>query len=926
MMKDIEIKINRETRMVDLSKSIIGNDGENLQGNLVFSFADDFVKGQARLEYVIDSEKKYALLLKDEDNYYIPIKSVMTKAGTIDMQLVITEGTNENEIPIFKSNMFYVTCRTSINAEIEEEEGYYSWIEIANTKLNEVDEAIEELASQSNYAKEQGDYAKEQANNIIKANVEASKIIDKFEDNVNEYTTAFDNNASEKLKSYNDNYVAKTNKFDDNYDNKVSQFNDNAVNKINDYNSNAEQKIVEYDKHSEELNNKIEEVKKAIPEKVSELENDLNYVKNTDYATNSAGGVIKANVGLFVDAKGYVGVKAYDYEEYKSKTNNYFVGKGTLENVIKGKKLETANNKVTSISPNSTDEQYPSAKCTYKIKKGLETLKNEVLETGTSSDTFIHVEDSAMAEMQELSIDGVCCQKTTTGKNLLPNNATSQTINGIVYTVNSDGSVYVKGTATARSEFDIYNKTFKLKANTEYKFQTDILMTLQISTGYISGAKGKTFTSESEISVYRAYIRVENGTTIDKTIYPMITLSNQNDTYEPYTGGKPSPSPDYPQEIKTITDSLSVTSCNKNLLKLTTFTDGTKTQTKNGVTATINDDGTITCKGTATNKTTFYLQKNYLGFTLGDGCFLCNSPSANQRVEFICSIDGIEKYLSSYGTCNFINAKTSFEFRQVLIIIEKGENVDITFTPMFAKGTIVASYEEHIQSQITANLPEGEFIGKIDETYKDTLNVVYKDDGQYHLVLNKMVGKVVLDGADTGIKTISSWDTTTLNGSYQASFSNLLTKQTNSEYVAISNYFDKGLLADRVNKTNIIYTYTDGVLRIATNVATTKAGFLTWLSTHNTEVYYVLATPYVLDLGIVDQLITYNEITNLFTDSDLLPIINATYYRNFIKTVQNLQVNEKALKQELIDINNRLTALETAKSNESEVNNDIPVE
>ena len=165
MMKDIEIKINRETRMVDLSKSIIGNDGENLQGNLVFSFVDDFVKGQARLEYVINNEKKYVLLLKGEDNYYIPIKSVMTKAGTIDMQLVVTEGTNENEIPIFKSNMFYVTCRTSINAEIEEEEEYHQWIEIANTKLNEVDEAIEELASQSNYAKEQGDYAKEQGTN-----------------------------------------------------------------------------------------------------------------------------------------------------------------------------------------------------------------------------------------------------------------------------------------------------------------------------------------------------------------------------------------------------------------------------------------------------------------------------------------------------------------------------------------------------------------------------------------------------------------------------------------------------------------------------------------------------------------------------------------------------------------------------------------
>ena len=88
------------------------------------------------------------------------------------------------------------------------------------------------------------------------------------------------------------------------------------------------------------------------------------------------------------------------------------------------------------------------------------------------------------------------------------------------------------------------------------------------------------------------------------------------------------------------------------------------------------------------------------------------------------------------------------------------------------------------------------------------------------------------------------------------------------------------------------------------------------------QVVYYGGDETIIDLGIVDQLITYNEITNLFTDSDLLPTINAKYYRNFISTVRNLQVNEKALKQELIDINTRLSALETAQTNvasESEV-------
>lgn len=142
-MKNIEIKINYETRMVDLSKTIIGNDGENLQGNLIFSFTDRFVNGQGRLEYEIDAEKRYAILEKIDENYIIPIKSVMTKRGQIDMQLVITEGTNENEIPIFKSNIFYLTCNASINAEIEQPDGYELWIDNANALLNRFQETID---------------------------------------------------------------------------------------------------------------------------------------------------------------------------------------------------------------------------------------------------------------------------------------------------------------------------------------------------------------------------------------------------------------------------------------------------------------------------------------------------------------------------------------------------------------------------------------------------------------------------------------------------------------------------------------------------------------------------------------------------------------------------------------------------------------
>ena len=101
-------------------------------------------------------------------------------------------------------------------------------------------------------------------------------------------------------------------------------------------------------------------------------------------------------------------IKSYAsfYENYKDMNNEGFISKGTLENVLIGKKLETTNNKVTSVGTGSTDIEYPSAKCVYKIKEDVDNLKSDILETGEVSDSFIHVEDSAMAELQELSVDG----------------------------------------------------------------------------------------------------------------------------------------------------------------------------------------------------------------------------------------------------------------------------------------------------------------------------------------------------------------------------------------------------------------------------------------------------------------------------------------------------------------------------------------
>lgn len=145
MMNEFIVKVEKSTRMVDLPKNVIGNDMENLQEKLIFKFTDEFINGQARLEYKTGSTKNYIVLLKENNTYTIPLKNILTKEGKIEMQLVITENEVDEEIPVFKSNVFYLYCNKSINAVDEAPSSYELWIDQANAKLNLMDEALTEV-------------------------------------------------------------------------------------------------------------------------------------------------------------------------------------------------------------------------------------------------------------------------------------------------------------------------------------------------------------------------------------------------------------------------------------------------------------------------------------------------------------------------------------------------------------------------------------------------------------------------------------------------------------------------------------------------------------------------------------------------------------------------------------------------------------
>ena len=74
------------------------------------------------------------------------------------------------------------------------------------------------------------------------------------------------------------------------------------------------------------------------------LENVLTgkgYISNTNYATDSTGGVIKTQsaAGTYMNSSGILYSSNKSYSAYTNASNNLFVSKGTLENVITGKGL-----------------------------------------------------------------------------------------------------------------------------------------------------------------------------------------------------------------------------------------------------------------------------------------------------------------------------------------------------------------------------------------------------------------------------------------------------------------------------------------------------------------------------------------------------------------------------------------------------------
>ena len=147
MKKNINITVNSSNGEVIKNTGILGINGENLQGNIIFSFKGDFVSGVAWLEVEMpNGTKGHMEMTNVENTYVLPILSSLLKnTGIINMNLRITETPNYEEIPVFKSKIFPMEVLESINSTTTIPEEYPTWLDTANAKILEMDQALAEV-------------------------------------------------------------------------------------------------------------------------------------------------------------------------------------------------------------------------------------------------------------------------------------------------------------------------------------------------------------------------------------------------------------------------------------------------------------------------------------------------------------------------------------------------------------------------------------------------------------------------------------------------------------------------------------------------------------------------------------------------------------------------------------------------------------
>lgn len=492
----------------------------------------------------------------------------------------------------------------------------------------------------------------------------------------------------------------------------------------------------------------------------------------------------------------------------------------------------------------------------------------------------IHIQDTSLALFKSFGLKGDTKQTTYSGKNLLRNNyGNAETISGVTFTKNPDGTITANGTATAGINYYINGSstrwaipegTYTLSTGGSNGTSSTYFVFIDGSSDvyWNSAAPRLTQTVPSGGLNISPRIVVRQGQTLNNVVFkPMLEQGSTATSFEPYVGGIPAPNPNYPQNVRVVTGEQTMKVIGKNLLRLVQ-----ESSPSQGITATVNSDGSITVSGTASS-TWADLTNASTDITLSSGGTYTFSINKGLPVSIGLVTSGVTRQdfniapgrTSVTATANYDNTA----LRLYIFGLTQNQSYDFTIYPQFEKGSSATTYEPFQSQTYTVDLGSIELC-KIG-SYQD---YIYKSGDDWYV--HKAVEKIVAEGSEGGYNGTNNWywiGLSSYGGANTVSsgplFSNRFT------FYKRSDFLDTSLAGCSIDSaTTLLIRNTD---------CTSTSDYRTWLASNNVTFYYPLGTP--TDTKITDETLlsqleplasqaySYIDVTNLISKSTSLPVI-----------------------------------------------------
>ena len=548
-------------------------------------------------------------------------------------------------------------------------------------------------------------------------------------------------------------------------------FNNTYQSKLNDFNTKYDDTVTKYTEiveNSTEVKKEYDEVvsmKKSVDSSKQSIDNtkkqiDSTYDEYKKFANDTKTEINNAKQAI-INGKNEINTLAKEkVDEYTQKVtdfnNNYDTKTASLDTKIN--EIQTNANEIVETSTeqlkeniaeskNDAIKQIQSEGQSYqdqinKLQKS-EALQDEVLDKLNeevdlkltqpylNNNDSTHITSSDNGLLKNIVVKGNTVQNSTKGLNLINCTSKTTTINGITMVNNGDGTYTVNGTAT--DDFDIALAPYTTKQNIYYTLSG--CPSGGSKTTYYLDPRGYEYDTGRGTTIinpnqdFSNYIRIviKKDVTVNNLLFkPMFNEGQTAQPFEPYTGGQPSPSPEYPQEIKAVTE-LSGVLCGKNLINPATVANDYFINDQNGkLTPALKCNATDYIK--IQPNTNYYISKN----PSKKGCWGAWYDKNKKHVKAITgdkygtvvtspsNAHYIRLTLNHSGTNpNFANNMYLYRCNTDNLLFERffGSNLNYTFqNPLYRIGDVY-DYIDFNRGKIVRNVGIIEFDGSSDENW-----------------------------------------------------------------------------------------------------------------------------------------------------------------------------------------------------------------